>query len=191
MSRARSQRAVPASKRRRTRRPRPRLERSSAAPTGTARHAGSQSGGARRVETRVHPPPWPLEEQPGGDAQGDTTVRRRLLARASAYLEAFASSSRYESEVKGTALAMIRYMAEHWCGPEHAEHFERWWTFVNRYAVALADGKLAGPGACTRKTRLLGKNQMPPSDLDELWLTSWTNGRPRRLKTRADLLGET
>ena len=54
------------------------------------------------------------------------------------YLELFATSSRYESEVKGTTLAMIRYMAEHWYGSDRAESFERWWKFVNRYAVALS-----------------------------------------------------
>ena len=80
-------------------------------------------------------------------------------------------------------------MAEHWCGPDRAEPFERWWKFVNRYAVALASGTLVGRGAYARMTRLLGENQMRPSDLDELWLTPWTNGKPRRLQTRSDLLG--
>ncbi len=60
---------------------------------------------------------------------------------------------------------MIRYMQEHWCAPERAADFDRWWLIVNRYLRVLFSGDLEGTWTRRRLNNLLDKNQMRPSDL--------------------------
>lgn len=159
--------------------------RSAAAGSAVPRPVEAQPVGSRPIEAR------PVEARPFGDGPDasrptepapevvlEVAARHRRLTEAARYLETFEPSSHYESEVKGTTLAMIRYMAEYWCAPEEVENFDRWWQFVDRYLVALDSGTLVGRGARKRMDRLLDRNQIRPLDLNELWLIPWTNGRP-------------
>ncbi len=68
---------------------------------------------------------------------------------------------------------MLSYMEAHWCRPEYAEDFERWWRFVERYTAALAAGTLVGKGQRTRMNELLNENQTRPSRLGNSWLIPW------------------
>ncbi len=91
--------------------------------------------------------------------------RRRRLELARRKLEGFEPANRYQSKLQSTTLAMVRYMAEHWCGPDRVEDYDRWWLIVNRYARVLFSGTLQGPGTQARLKRLLDQNQKRPSDL--------------------------
>lgn len=94
----------------------------------------------------------------------ETRHRRRRLEHARRLLEAFETSNRYQAELKGTALALISFMAKYWCGPEHATDFQRWWRVVARYTGVLVSRKLDGPGTRKRLNRLLNQNQSRPTD---------------------------
>ncbi len=154
---------------------------------GEARPGEARPGEARPVEARLVEA-RPVEARPveaGLDQarlddtlralarRAETAGRRRRLARARRYLEAFEPSSPCESEVKGTTLAMVVHMEAYWCPPEHAGDFARWWHFVERYGAALAAGTLVGRGQRTRMNKLLNENQMRPSRIDDSWLIPW------------------
>ncbi len=112
-------------------------------------------------ETPPHPPRRPEPAIPAA-------ARRRRLRRARGVLEAFPPANRYQSQLKGVALAMIAYMAEHWCDPGHAYDFERWWSYIDYYTRALGSPKLASKNHWTARQALdeiLEKNQIKPKNL--------------------------
>ncbi len=111
--------------------------------------------------TPPHPPRCPEPAIPAA-------ARRRRLRRARGVLEAFPPANRYQSQLKGVALAMIAYMAEHWCDPGHAYDFERWWSYIDYYTRALGSPKLASKNHWTARQALdeiLEKNQIKPKNL--------------------------
>ncbi len=207
MNRAVSQRALPLPHRPAPRQPsrRPRRSRSgsetSGAPSATAPVSREISPAPLRepvpfapvlrdVEKGVEPSSPSLDGEaaaatgadlPGEMTAGETARRRRLVG-VRRQLEAFEVANRYQSELKGTTLAMIAYMDEHWCRPERAADFDRWWRFVERYTAVLTSGELAGPGTFDRLESLLNENQQRPSDLQEQWLPVFEQKRrsPRK-----------
>ncbi len=108
----------------------------------------------------------------------DIDARRRRLAHARRHLEACEAGNRYQSELKGTAMAMIGYLEGRWRIPGWPAEFDRWWQILGRYAGVLASDQLAGPGARKRLKRVLDENQNRPSDLEDRWLTAY--GKKRR-----------
>ncbi len=115
---------------------------------------------------------------PSKVATSDIAGRRRRLAHARRHFEAFEAANRYQSELEGTALAMISYLEDRWRVPGWPADFDRWWRILGRYARVLASGELAGPGARKRLERVLNENQQRPSNLQERWLNAY--GRKRR-----------
>ncbi len=104
---------------------------------------------------------------------GDIETRRQRLAHARRHLEAFAAANRYQSELKGVAMAMIGYLEGRWRIPGWSAEFDRWWQILGRYAGVLASDQLTGPRALKRLKRVLSENQHRPSDLDERWLRGY------------------
>ena len=80
-------------------------------------------------------------------------------------MEALAAGNRYRRELKDTALALIRYLEEHWRTPGWRDDYDSWWPFIDRYAAALASDPFTGRGALKRLRKLLDRNQRPPMDL--------------------------
>ena len=99
--------------------------------------------------------------------------RHERLKQGRRQLEAFEASNRYESELKGTTLAMINYMLDMWCGDDRAADFDRWWPIVGQYARVLFSAELRGRGARRRLSKLLGRNQARPTRLCEQWLVGY------------------
>ena len=87
------------------------------------------------------------------------------MRRARRHLEAFEDSNRYQRELKGTTLALIRYLEEHWRTPGWRADFDSWWPVIERYAAALNHDGFTGRGARDRLWRLLDRNQDRPMDL--------------------------
>ncbi len=116
-----------------------------------------------RARRRDHLPIRRASRRP--ERPEEAAARRRRLGRARRHLEAFETSNPYQSLLKGTALAMVGYLEEHWRVPGAGDHFDRWWPIVNRYARALATDDFTGRGVRKRLYRLLDMNQERPSEL--------------------------
>ena len=91
--------------------------------------------------------------------------RRRRLRRACLRVQALPAGNRYRSELKNTALALIRYLDEHWRTPGWRDDYDSWWPFIDRYAAALASDSFTGRGAFKRLRKLLDRDQRSPADL--------------------------
>ncbi len=150
--------------------------------------AGAQRRPAGRVRTSRRRPyrrrlAAPVSDRPRPESD-EAAERRSRLEQGRRRLEAFEASNRYESELKGTTLAMIGYMIEEWCGDEQAADFDRWWPIVGQYARVLFSGDLNGRGARKRLNRLLDRNQRQPTRLCERWLVGYggkgNSGKRRR-----------
>ncbi len=118
----------------------------------------------RRCHARRRPRPS-LAERVQTAPLAETANRQRLLEDTRRRLAAFEARNRYQSQLKSTTMAMIRYLRQHWCEPEHAADFDRWWLIVERYTRVLLSGELQGTGTRRRLNRLLDRNQKKPSEL--------------------------
>ncbi len=114
-----------------------------------------------RIPTTPPHPPWC---PPPATALG-TAARRLRIRRARHTLAAFAPANRYQAELRGLALAMVRFMERHWCDPGHEYDFQRWCRIVDYYTRALAWPDLAGPRAFRTLEKILDQKQVPPSKL--------------------------
>ncbi len=115
----------------------------------------------RIPETRPHPPPC---SPPAATAPG-TAARRLRVRRARHGLAGFVPENRYQAQLRDLALAMLRYVERHWCGPGHEYDFERWLRIVDYYARVLAWPDLTGPRAFHALEKILDQKQVPPSKL--------------------------
>ncbi len=108
--------------------------------------------------TPPHPPRCPRPRVAAG-------VRRRRLRRARGVLIAYPIANRCQAQLQGVALAMIAYMARHWCEPGRGYDFDRWSRIVDYYTRALGTPELAGnqPQAREALAKILDQNQVPPS----------------------------
>ncbi len=122
----------------------------------------SRAGAAEKIpETAPHEPRCPPPAISAG-------AQRARLLRAREVLSAFPPANRYQSQLQGVALAMIVYLDENWCGPDHAYDFERWWGYVDYYTRALGSPKLASKNSRIGREALnaiLDENQLRPKDL--------------------------
>lgn len=111
-------------------------------------------------KTQPHPPRRPGPRVPAA-------VRRQQLRRARRSLLSFRTINPQQARLQGVALAMLAYMAKHWCGPDHGYDFERWMRIVAYYDRALRWPKLAGNKwqACAALWSILDQNQIPPKKL--------------------------
>ncbi len=92
-------------------------------------------------------------------------ARRRRLRRARRVIGGFPPANRYQAQLQGVALAMLAYMAEHWCGPGRAYDYDRWLRIVDYYTRGLGSPELAGNNRQAREAleKILDQNQVPPS----------------------------
>ncbi len=92
-------------------------------------------------------------------------ARRRHLRRARRTVAGLPLANRFQAELQGVTLAMIRYMRDHWCGPGHAYDFERWWCIVGYYARVLDSPELAGARNRELLDEILDQIQVQPKDV--------------------------
>ncbi len=117
----------------------------------------------RRIpRTRLRPPRCP---PPDSHRRDPAAARRARLRRARRDVAAFPCANRHQARLQTLALAMLGYMADHWCGPGHEYDFDRWWRIVAYYARVLASPELAGRGACKTLRKVLDQDQLHPDDL--------------------------
>ncbi len=114
----------------------------------------------RRRQRRAKRSVRPCPERPW-----EVAGRRRQLGGARRHFQSFDAPNRHQVLLRDTALALIAYMEDYWCVPEHAANFERWWGVVSLYARALASDDFTGMGARKRLLKLLDLNQERAWDL--------------------------
>ena len=119
----------------------------------------TRAAARRAPRTRPRPPRCP---PPHSRRRDPTGVRRARLRRARRAVADFPCANRHQARLQTLALAMIAYMADHWCGPGHEYDFDRWFRIVVYYARVLASPELAGRGACKTLRKVLDQDQLHP-----------------------------
>ena len=93
----------------------------------------------------------------------ETADRLGRLARARRQVQAHRARNHHQRELKGTTLALIRYLEEHWRTPGWRADYDSWWPVIQRYAGVLATESFTGRGALKRLKALLNQNQNRPA----------------------------
>ncbi len=112
--------------------------------------------------TRPRPPRCP---PPDSRRRDPAAARRTRVRRARRGIAAFPCANRHQAKLQTLALAMLGYMADHWCDPGHEYDFDRWWHIVVYYARVLVSPQLRGRGARKTLKKVLDQDQLHPGEL--------------------------